>query len=90
MVGTRADPCRTRSHLDPGESAATRRACSAASAGIEYGLQAAALHGALRAGAYTADRLSRLSCDDVEIATLGWTTRPWRAGRDGGAGAAAT
>ena len=42
--------CRTRSHLSPGQSAATRRACLAGVCGIEYGLQAAALHGALVAG----------------------------------------
>ena len=42
--------CRTGSHRDPGNPL-RRRGRLSAIAGIEYGLQAAALHGALRSGA---------------------------------------
>ena len=41
--------CRTRSHLSP-DNPLRRRGCLNGICGIEYGLQAAALHGALLAG----------------------------------------
>jgi predicted hotdog family 3-hydroxylacyl-ACP dehydratase len=69
--------CRARSHLDPGNPL-RRDGRLAGLCGIEYGLQAAALHGALRAGGvaqragYAASlRTVTLGVDRLDDAALG-------------------
>ncbi len=72
--------CRARSHLDPGNPLRAGGRLGAA-AGIEYGLQAAALHGALRAladgaappppGWFAALRETELRVPRLDVASFG-------------------